>query len=443
MVRLFGYFCCALFLLITSLSCDSSEPLVNSGTNLTLALEDSSSTELWLRLTSSNIPLPISISLNQTDSQNNTVVQTISLCWNDTLLYVDSLLPKQTYKFKAEATNYQLQPSNELTTATMDTTSHNFTWQSWTFGEHSSSVFYDVAIIDENNIWAVGEIYLYDSLGVPDPHAYNAVHWDGTEWELKRIYFYTICGQQSLSSYPAKAIWVVNENDIWIAVDGDQITRLENEVQTTKMCLPWSFVINKIWGTSSEDLYFVGNGGNIAHYGGPSVGWQKIESGTDVVINDVWGVTNAQNNYKKIFCAVSSGSQPGERKILIIDDNNKIDSLNWNTGKIVTSIWSENGSFIYTAGAGVFNNKSGSWIEETFEDFHYSNRIRGTALNDIFVGGNFGFLSHFNGKNWKEYEELLNPVITDLYSAEFKEGNVVTVGFEGTKALVLLGKRIQ
>ena len=45
-----------------------------------------------------------------------------------------------------------------------DTTSHNFTWETWTFGEHSSSVLNDVAIIDENNIWAVGEIYMNDSL---------------------------------------------------------------------------------------------------------------------------------------------------------------------------------------------------------------------------------------------------------------------------------------
>ncbi len=44
----------------------------------------------------------------------------------------------------------------------MDTTSHNFTWQTCTFGEHSNSVLYDVAIIDENNIWAVGEIYMND-----------------------------------------------------------------------------------------------------------------------------------------------------------------------------------------------------------------------------------------------------------------------------------------
>jgi hypothetical protein len=47
----------------------------------------------------------------------------------------------------------------------IDTTSHNFNFQTWRFGEYSSSTLYDVAIIDENNIWAVGEIYLNDSTG--------------------------------------------------------------------------------------------------------------------------------------------------------------------------------------------------------------------------------------------------------------------------------------
>ncbi|GAB6283729.1 MAG: hypothetical protein STSR0008_25320 [Ignavibacterium sp.] len=46
----------------------------------------------------------------------------------------------------------------------MDTTSHNFSFETWTFGgEAGSSVLYDVAIIDENNIWAVGEIRISDT----------------------------------------------------------------------------------------------------------------------------------------------------------------------------------------------------------------------------------------------------------------------------------------
>ncbi|PID55607.1 MAG: hypothetical protein CR986_10730, partial [Ignavibacteriae bacterium] len=51
-----------------------------------------------------------------------------------------------------------------------DTTFQNFTFKKWEFG-NTYSHLYDVAIIDENNIWAVGEIYTedtytYDSNGV-------------------------------------------------------------------------------------------------------------------------------------------------------------------------------------------------------------------------------------------------------------------------------------
>ena len=93
-----------------------------------------------------------------------------------------------------------------------DTTSHNFTFQTWSFGQHSSNILYDVAIIDENNIWAVGEIYLNDSLGQTDPQAYNAIHWNGVQWEFKRIMFYTFCGQQHQQSYPTSSIISLSEN---------------------------------------------------------------------------------------------------------------------------------------------------------------------------------------------------------------------------------------
>jgi hypothetical protein len=53
--------------------------------------------------------------------------------------------------------------SNELSVTTMDTTSHNFTFTTWKFGTIGSSVLYDVAIVYENNIGAVGEIMIADT----------------------------------------------------------------------------------------------------------------------------------------------------------------------------------------------------------------------------------------------------------------------------------------
>src|SRR5690606_8070722 len=133
----------------------------------------------------------------------------------DSLLYIDSLLPNQTYSFQVSSIQSAAGgpvSSNELSVTTLDTTSHNFTWQTFEFGQHSSSILYDVAIIDENNIWAVGEIYLNDSIGNPDNSAYNAVHWDGQNWNLIRLNMFSTCNP--INYPPLKAVLPFSENNI-------------------------------------------------------------------------------------------------------------------------------------------------------------------------------------------------------------------------------------
>ena len=107
----------------------------------------------------------------------------------DTVLYIDSLLPNQTYNYQAVLSTDTTIKSEKVTAQTLTPTSHNFTWQTYEFGQHSSSVLYDVAIIDENNIWAVGEIYMNDSLGNADPTLYNLIKWNGTQWKPERVYY--------------------------------------------------------------------------------------------------------------------------------------------------------------------------------------------------------------------------------------------------------------
>ncbi len=169
--------------LISSLilfSCKKDNPIPpEDQPQVSLTLEDVSCTEVWLKLTTANIGLPAELTLEQDDS----IVQTITINSSDTLLYVDSLLPNHTYKFQSVSQSIS-RVSNSLNVTTMDTTSHNFTWQTFTFGDrnYGSSTLYDVAIIDENNIWAVGEIYLLDTLGQPDLSPYNKIHCDGNRF---------------------------------------------------------------------------------------------------------------------------------------------------------------------------------------------------------------------------------------------------------------------
>jgi hypothetical protein len=309
----------------------------------------------------------------------------------------------------------------------MDTTSHNFIFETYTFGNIGSSELYDVTIINENDIWAVGEIFVADTTQ-NGYTMYNAVHWDGNEWEMKRILY-------DGGIWTITTIFAVDPDNIWfsafIKYDGQDFI----EYPIPQVLTGWK--IKKIWGSSSNNLFVVGDNGNIVLYNGST--WRKIESGTDVSINDVYGTITQPNDRRKVFCAVSYVLQSGEHKILTIDEKNKVDSLEWNTGRRVNSTWTNNNHIVYTSGGGVFNNKDGSWKEEIALPSYFTNRIRGNGLNDIFVAGDFGLLAHFNGNSWHVYEEFLSTVSS--ISITFNEDVVVAVGMEGGKALIIFGKR--
>ncbi|HSD62327.1 MAG TPA: hypothetical protein VLB50_00960, partial [Ignavibacteriaceae bacterium] len=327
------------------------------------------------------------------------------------------------------------QSSNLIDVTTMDTTSHDFTWQSWTFGGQAGScTLYDVAIIDENNIWAVGEIYLLDTLGQPDPLPYNAVHWDGNQWQLKRIQ--TIF-RGNLITVPLEGIFAFTATDIWavgsLPIQGDGENWVMYDVRSI---VDPNLSLSKAWGSSTNDMYFAGRSGSIAHYLNGQ--WSKIESGTDANVNDLWGVTKESKDQIKLFCAVPSGYDPSKRRILTINETNSIDSIHWN-GKVVTSIWTNNGKFLYTSGDGIYNNKAGNWTGEISIPFYYTNRIRGNYLNDIFVCGNYGFLAHFNGMNWKVYDEFLQMNTSVFRSIALNNNIVAAVGFNGESALIIIG----
>ncbi len=132
------------------------------------------------------------------------------------------------------------------------TTSNNYSWQKFTFGGAASSSLEDVAIIDANNIWAVGTIYLTDSTGNPEQAPHNAVHWDGNKWSLMKIMF-PLCDsnghQQGSGPYSAKGIFAFSPNDIWISCDVSLVHW--NGQNFEPVCMPLGYGqrnLGKIWG---------------------------------------------------------------------------------------------------------------------------------------------------------------------------------------------------
>jgi hypothetical protein len=406
-------------LLLCTVSCNTVD-LPPDKTVLTLTLEDVSCTEAWIQLTTNNLQLPATLNL----LKDNNITKTITLQTADTLLYIDSLLPNQTYNFQAVSQSSN-QSSKEINVTTLDTTSHNFTFQTWTFGEHGNSVLFDVAIMG-NEIWAVGQIYMNDSLGNPDNKAYNVVHWDGTKWELKRINMLSSCNP--ITYPPLRAIWAFSENNIVVTSGGsigwfDGINNLTD--CSIRPLLTGS--LNKLWGSNSSDLYVVGNNGNIAHWNGSK--WTKIESGTDVNLRDISGQTN------EIF--VSGYSTDLSKSILLKLKNNTTETF-WenNTisgtppyGNLIYSIAGSSNNLIISSNQGVFKHNF-MIIYPSQKIFTVPRRVYKVVaknMNDIYTAGDRSNVWHYNGVTRKElYVNLSVP--SPYYSAAVSGNIYVAVG---------------
>ncbi len=316
----------------------------------------------------------------------------------------------------------------------MDTTSHDFTFETWTFGTIGSSVLYDVAIVNESCIWAVGEIYVADT-SANGFTIYNAVYWDGSEWTLKRI---TVTHNGNLITPPLYGIFAFSETEIWLSagvpIKGDGINWTQYHLFDMGVLNQNDGHLTKIWGSSSSDIYFVGALGTIVYFNGQS--FSKIESGTSTIINDIWGITD--NNETIAYAPVSSFFTPGDKKILSIK-NNLVDSVSWNMNRLLYSAWTNKGNYLYVCGSGAFENKSGSWKEIALPQISM-NRIRGNAINDIFIAGDFGFVTHFNGLSWTNYSNLYDSN-TAYYSLSIYRNNVLIVGWSNGKGIITAGRR--
>lgn len=102
---------------------------------------------------------------------------------------------------------------------------------------------------------------------------------------------------------------------------------------------------------------------------------------------------------------------------------------------------------IFVAGDGLFRNRNldeSLWenIGQGHPNF-YRESVRGNGLNDIFVVGHFGLVSHFNGVSWYHYNATQLPQFNGLYtSLAVKEDHVVAVGvFNAGLGIIVRGIR--
>ncbi|MDP1994126.1 MAG: hypothetical protein Q8K40_02660, partial [Ignavibacteria bacterium] len=295
-----------------------------------------------------------------------------------------------------------------------------------------------------------------DSLAKPDPQVYNAVHWNGEKWETKRI---TTLFRESYITVTLEGIFASASTDLWVVGslpihgDGEKWTMYDVRATTDP-----TLSLSKVWGTSSSNIYFSGQNGSLAHYNGKS--WQKIESGTDFYLLDIYGTT-AGDIY-------SAGLKVSEAKGIVLRRNKSGQFETMVEGDIVSkeelfnpklygslsSVWVDENNVIYTGGNLFYQFKNNRWdyVKSLPENYiggnpgtyyrGYIGSVRGNASNDMIIAGDRNTLKHFNGVDWQQLGLPYSASSDISWGRVAIKGNIaVAVGNEGYKAKIIVLKR--
>ena len=357
------------------------------------------------------------------------------------IIVVDSNLASNTnYYYEAEIRINQRNfiKSNKVFAQTLVPTSHEFGWQQYYF--EFGSTIEDIEIVDEKNIWAVGSIWKRDSL--QELRFYNGLFWNGEKWEFKEIPSEVSPENNSFVTVSLQSLFASTPNDIWFTTGGQMI----HWDGTHYGC--WTFLfknledtsfhgINKMNGIPEETAWAVGNKGNIflSKKNGEWMGWKRFENNITEDLFDVLCIKDLENS---TYIPVTNFDDFTKNIILRIDDE-KTTQIESVQKRWASSLFTKSGFPVYLAGDGVFENKNEAWEEVNYGANKVIERIRGNGLNDIIAVGHFGIVAHFNGINWRIYNELQ---ISGIYNALSFKGNLVAIaGSNMGRAIILLGSR--
>lgn len=362
-------------------------------TSIFLELEKTWITSVSLKVSVADTSSYWNFSLSRDDS----AVGTYLVKSSDTIIIDTDLDPNREYLFQA----YWLQDStvqdssNEIIVMTMDTSSHSVVWDIDTL----STLGYDlrdVTILDNDNIWVVGEI-------ATDSGSFGAAIWNRNQWSTKKF-------QTSTSNVFPYGIWGFSEENIWLAAGS--IYHYNGASTSLKWLrnINTSEIVRKMWGSSTNNLFFVGDESIIIHYNGAT--FTRMESGSTIGLTDIWGL-NDDNIW--IGGSVSGGPNPWGSVLLTYNNNTWEKLYEYHVpedgfGAIsMKSIWTDNEDIIYIGG------ESGNWSysikDSQLVDLEnvgswVKSKIRGFSRNDIFSVGQGSEVMHFNGISWYLYPEL-------------------------------------
>jgi hypothetical protein len=104
------------------------------------------------------------------------------------------------------------------------------------------------------------------------------------------------------------------------------------------------------------------------------------------------------------------------------------------------TIWGVNETNLYVCGGSINQKLGNTWIDRGNPMGRNIERIRGSQSNNIFVAGHYATIAHYNGVDWKSYDQFFDNE-TVIHSVAVFENKVIAVGRNASYAKILIGKK--
>jgi len=438
-------------LLLFLISCESTSPEIESEKELpktesgvSVGVERYSCRYAWI-----DIKVPTGGRNIEFVSDLTTEIDTF--IYSDTTLFVENLTPGKNYgiTINCPETEVYIEETINYEFRTLDTTSHNFSYEIYEFTDGLGNRLSGVDVIDANNIWAVGELHKNDTL-------YNIARWDGANWNIEKASAlfreeYITLQLEGIKIFDAEHIWLSGSLPIYGKKDSWELYSLRDSLEPN---ISVSIGDGERW----DEMYLAGRGPTVIKYDHGS--WELYDKGTDLRIYDIL-VSDGD-----VYCAANSHSMVRSQILKKAKDKTvfeEIKEFNWDLPENelyeklsgdVLGIWMDENNTLYSAGLFLYSCINGQWeYMESLSGNYYGNhnvvserglftKITGTASNDMVVVGDRGTVMHYNGSSWQHIGPGYNSGSNIIYHAVSMEGNTIcAVGVNGNLGYVILLNR--
>jgi hypothetical protein len=292
--------------------------------------------------------------------------------------------------------------------------------------------------INENKVWVVGH---------SDETKYQFWYWDGSKWENQYLLF-------PGHPHSLKDIYGFSESDIWVVgidIQNYPNTEFRNFIihfngvsweLLENINAPWCF---SIWGISRQNLFVGSDSGLILHYDGNI--WKRQITGTYSQILSIWGFSE-----NEIYATgvQRDNKPPMDTTFYYLF---KYDGQNWEINNFAldysfasplsfgSHLWGDEYHNLYSVGPdGLYKMINNFWVSLLNGNFY---AIDGTGWNNIFIGGPWNNIYHFNGNFWNRFDFFDKYFFDAGFDFWCNTKNIFMTAQESNQSYVVRGKLIE